>query len=130
MEDLLVLNQEEDQQTCPVVICDRKAGTCRIEGLSFMENSRKFYKPIIDWISEFIESGTLPFHLHLKVSYLNSSSAKIFFDLFAKLKDYKSQGKVVTAEWHYAYFDDEIEEDIDDMIYESEFDIKKVPYNK
>ncbi len=129
MENLQIHKHEEDRQTCPIIICDAEAGTCHIEGLSFMENSGHFYKPVMAWIYEFIEQNNTPFHLQVKVSYMNSSSSKIFFDLFAKLKKYQDEGKSISAEWHYAYYDEEIEEDIDDIIYESQFEIKKVPFS-
>jgi len=95
-----------------------------------MENSRKFYQPILDWIYNYVKSNDTPFKLFIKISYLNSSTSKIFFDLFTTLKDFEMQGKIITAEWHFAYYDEEIEEDIDDMISESGFDILKLPYSK
>ena len=95
MTNLHIHRKEEDQQTCPIIICDADAGTCRIEGLSFMENSSKFYSPVMAWIYEYIEENNTPFHLHMKVGYMNSSSSKIFFDLFANLKKYEEQGKAL-----------------------------------
>ncbi len=130
MSDLHFTIKEEDQPTHPKVLCDSKTGTCSIEGLSFMENSRKFYQPILDWIYNYVKSNDTPFKLFIKISYLNSSTSKIFFDLFTTLKDFEMQGKIITAEWHFAYYDEEIEEDIDDMISESGFDILKLPYSK
>ncbi len=128
MADLSLNIIEEDQPTHPKVLCDVATGTCKIEGLSFMENSRAFYKPVVEWIHNFLKTHDKPLKLVIRISYLNSSSSKIFFDLFADLSDYLLNGKQISCEWYFPTYDEEIEEDIDDMIAESGFDILKKPF--
>lgn len=127
MEDLHINEREEDRRTSPKVSCDFNAGTIKISGWSFMENTGKFYKPIFNWLSEFMENENRPLHLILELKYLNSSSQKIFFDIFDKLKTYQDDGKAVKAEWHFEDFDEETEEDIDYIIEETGFWIEKKP---
>ena len=57
-----------------------------LEGESYPENSFDFYKPIFEWFStEFPKLDF--FELHLKLSYMNSSSIKCILDILNILDD-------------------------------------------
>ncbi len=73
-----------------------------IKGRSIMENSKKFYEPIIgNWLNEYIEQAKEHTTVNIELEYFNSSSSIWIFQLFRKLqKLYKKTGKVV-INWYY-----------------------------
>ncbi len=81
----------------PKVEKDISNGTLSISGISMMEDAMSFYKPIKEWVGEYLESSasiTLDFNLE----YFNSSSAKQIIQLISKLEESNVTGKVI---WKY-----------------------------
>ncbi len=69
-----------------------------LEGESYPENSFDFYKPIFEWFStEFPKLDF--FELHLKLSYMNSSSIKCILDILNILDDSHKSGKIIKIKW-------------------------------
>lgn len=89
-------------QSSPEVLMDREANLIEIKGESFPENTDKFYEPILSWIESYL---ALPEHLdvtlNMEMIYFNSSSAKVFMDLFDMLDGARAQGKTVIVNWIY-----------------------------
>lgn len=120
---------EEDFYTSPSINFNVETGICIIEGESYMEDSIEFYEPVFDWFTDFFEietDKTLTFVL--KLTYYNTSSSKIIFDLLLLLQEYEEDGKSVKVEWHYKSNDLEIEDDIMDMKIETGIEIEMKPY--
>jgi len=74
-------------------------GNISIVGKSYPENTFEFYEPIIKWIEKYFESGLKRLEVNMEITYFNSSSSKLFFDLFDLLEENNSNDIVIN--WIY-----------------------------
>lgn len=79
-----------------------------IRGESYPENAQAYFEPILTAIRQYL--GTAPKHVTLDVqlAYFNSSSTKLFLEMFGLFNDAAIQGSQVTLNWHYDEDDDTI----------------------
>ena len=82
-------------------------GELLIKGRSIPENSIEFYKPIIDWISDYGNSPQSDTSVNIQLEYFNTSSSKCILDVFKKLESLSDTA--VKIKWYY-------EEDDEDML--------------
>lgn len=74
-------------------------GEISIKGKSYPENSFEFYAPIIDWIKNYFSNDNKKFICDFEIIYFNSSSSKLFFDLFDLMNKYNNQELIIN--WIY-----------------------------
>ncbi|MBO7145741.1 MAG: DUF1987 domain-containing protein [Salinivirgaceae bacterium] len=94
--------------TTPEVAFDGNTGELLIEGVSRPEDVLSFYKPVFDWITEYVKNPSAETNLIFKLKYHNSASAKIvcrIMNMFDPL--YKKGGKV-KIKWYYNEADEDI----------------------
>ena len=84
----------------PQVSMDAQNGTISITGKSYPENTFEFYKPIIEWIERYFHSPQSQTILNMEILYFNSSSSKLFFDMFDLLEMHKDKSDI-TINWIY-----------------------------
>jgi len=96
MEKLFI----EETKYTPRIIMDAEKGLLQIEGKSYPENTFEFYKPVIEWIETYFRSPQAKTTLQMEIIYFNSSSSKLFFDLFDLLEEYRERSDI-TIEWIY-----------------------------
>ena len=82
-------------------------GELLIKGRSIPENSIEFYKPIIDWLSDYGNSPQSATAVNIQLEYFNTSSSKCILDVFKKLESLPDTS--VKVKWYY-------EEDDEDML--------------
>lgn len=75
-------------------------GNLSMVGKSYPENTFEFYEPVMRWIKEYFESGNRKFTLNIEITYFNSSSSKLFFDLFDLIEENNSEEVVVNWIYH------------------------------
>ncbi|MDI3526143.1 MAG: hypothetical protein PWR03_326 [Tenuifilum sp.] len=107
----------------PTVILNPETGVIEIKGRSIPENSIEFYRPIVEWLDEYIKNPKPNTVVNVQLEYFNTSSSKCILDVFKKLEQLKKNQHDVIINWYY-------EEDDEDMLeagedYES---IIKVPF--
>ena len=117
--------QSELSPKTPFIELNSETGVFEIKGKSIPDNTLVFYKPMFEWIDNYSLSPVPNTTLNIQLDYFNTSSAKIFADLFKKMEILHAGKKTaVTINWHY--------EDIDDDILEAGESYKsftKVPFN-
>jgi len=112
----------------PTVSFNAKTGICQISGESFLEDTVEFYRPLIDWVDEYIKTVKGPLALIIKLSYFNTSSSRSLLDILNLLRDYEEVGGEVVVNWHFDENDIDMEEDIDDYIIDTGLEINKIPF--
>ncbi len=76
-------------------------GTMSFIGKSYPENTFEFYTPAISWMEEFLSSPSSDkVIINFDISYFNSSSSKLFFDLF-DLLEANSDKSNISINWIY-----------------------------
>jgi hypothetical protein len=90
----------EPTSSSPKVFFDEKTNVFLIEGESYPENSFDFYKPVFNWFDEVFPTLD-SMELHLKISYMNSSSVKCILDIMTILEEAYETGKNCKIKWFY-----------------------------
>jgi len=90
----------EPTSSSPKVMFDEEQQVFQIEGESYPENSFEFYKPVFQWFDEVFPTLN-GLELHLKISYMNSSSVKCILDIMTILDDAYEEGKNCKIKWYY-----------------------------
>ena len=86
----------------PEITLDAQKGFLSFVGKSYPENTFDFYKPTLEWInSYFAEEDLEKTVLEMDIIYFNSSSSKLFFDLFDVLEEAHEKGKEISIRWLY-----------------------------
>lgn len=93
----------------PTVSFDAATGQLEIKGRSIPENSIEFYKPLVDWLTDYAGSPGSNTTVNIQLEYFNTSSSKCILDVFKKLEGIVTSGSAVTINWYY-------EEDDEDML--------------
>ncbi|HOG19057.1 MAG TPA: DUF1987 domain-containing protein [Salinivirgaceae bacterium] len=99
------------------------SGKIEIKGRSIPENSIEFYKPLIDWLDQYLNNPAKMTNVNVQLEYFNTSSSKCILDVLKKLEAIYKAGNEVVVNWHY-------EEDDEDMLEAGEDyqSIIKVPF--
>lgn len=93
----------------PLINFDGQVGIFEMKGKSIPENSVQFYKPMYEWLDNYIQNPAKKTVINIQLDYFNTSSAKCVVDLFKKLEQISKSGKgEVTINWLY----DEPDEDM------------------
>jgi hypothetical protein len=90
-------------------------GNFSIKGKSFPENTFEFYEPVMDWLYEYFQNPKPKTTLNLEILYFNSSTSKLFFDLF-DIFDKNRNKTDITINWIYDKENESIEEAGEDFI--------------
>ena len=116
---------ERGMYISPEVNFDAETGICELKGESFLEETSKFYEPLLQWIKEFKKTGK-PIILNIKLIYFNTSTAKWILNILHNLKDYEEEGFQVTINWYYMKGDVDMREEIEDYEMDSGLNINKI----
>lgn len=104
----------------PKVIFDPKSGNMKIEGKSILVNVEEFYKPLINWLDEFITKPTCnSVEFTFDIEYFNLASTKRFMFILIKLKELLNKNIKVNVIWAYSSNDTyslEMGEDLSQML--------------
>ncbi len=86
----------------PDIKLDAEKGFFSFSGKSYPENTFDFYQPTMEWITAYFKQES---HektvLEMDIIYFNSSSSKLFFDLFDLLEEAHESGKEIMVRWLY-----------------------------
>ncbi len=107
----------------PSVSFNATTGVCELAGESFLEETLKFYEPLLKWLDEFCKTAKKPITFNFKLSYFNTSSSKRILDILLIMKDYEDHGGKVTVNWIFDEEDIDIEEDVEDLMIISELKV-------
>jgi hypothetical protein len=112
MNNLKILGSSDTFFT-PQVDFNAVDGVCTISGESYLENTVEFYKQLLGWLDEYLETHqSIDFHFSL--SYFNTTSSKSILQILLLLKKHKNMKKEVNVTWHYNPDDEDMKEEAED----------------
>lgn len=86
----------------PEINLDAKKGFLSFSGKSYPENTFDFYQPTLEWVNTyFVQETQKSTVIEMDIIYFNSSSSKLFFDLFDILEEAHESGKEIIVRWLY-----------------------------
>jgi len=92
----------EASKYTPEIELNAENNILSIKGKSYPENTFDFYAPVMAWLQEYFAQKDLPkATLNMDIIYFNSSSSKLFFDLFDLLEEAQEKGKEICVNWYY-----------------------------
>jgi hypothetical protein len=116
----------EKTYSTPYINFSSDTGKLMISGESFPENASRFYTPILQWIREYIsETDSQETEMVIEVSYFNSSTSKVFLNIFGILEEAVEEGKDITVNWRCS----KENESAIECGEEFKEDLEKLPFN-
>lgn len=86
----------------PQIDLDAQKSILRFSGKSYPENTFDFYQSTIEWITGYFKQKTQKkTFIEMDIIYFNSSSSKLFFDLFDILEEAQEEGNDIAVRWFY-----------------------------
>ncbi len=125
MENIIIKSSKETPYF-PEVSFDAKSGICEISGESYMEETYKFYLPLLEWIKNYTSENREPLNLVFKLIYLNTSTSKCILDMLEVARDYKEKGKNVEIDWYFDPEDPDMVDEVEDFEAEAGIDINLI----
>ncbi|MBQ9212960.1 MAG: DUF1987 domain-containing protein [Bacteroidales bacterium] len=102
-------------------------GKCVIEGESFLEETAKFYTPLIEWIREYPTYGS-KIDFTFSLTYFNTSTSKWILMMLSELKKLENSGLEVNVTWYYHEDDLDMRDDIGDYMADTGLNINLVSF--
>jgi hypothetical protein len=121
----LVINEVKGSPYYPSVHFNTETGVCEMRGESYMEETYKFYEPLITWINEYIKQKK-PLEINFRLTYFNTNSSRLILDILDLIKKYKDTGGTVTVNWYYDKKDPDMVEEVEDFTLESGMNINLI----
>lgn len=83
----------------PEVLLDKKKGLLSFSGNSLPEDAKGFFDPIMSWIDDYIIEPNDETTVSFKMTYYNTPSSKIIFQILKKFEKAHQNGLKVKALW-------------------------------
>jgi hypothetical protein len=125
MEDL-VIKGEHGNFFIPDIKFVASTGVLEIAGESYLEDTAKFYAPVIDWIREFIQKSKKKLTFNIRLIYFNTSSSRSILDILYLVKEYEKKGFPVEVNWYHKGKDPEIVEEVEDYMLDTDLKINLI----
>lgn len=84
----------------PAIQFNRVSGELSIKGRSMPEDAFTFYKPAIEWLTEYAKNPHKPTNLVINLEYFNTASAKQIFKIISLITEI-AKNTEVCVKWHY-----------------------------
>ena len=122
----IVIKGAHDVFFIPNVNFDYIECKCELGGESYLEETTKFYTPLLNWIDQYYEEIGSPLTFNFSLTYFNTSSSGAILNILNKLKANIKDGKTVTINWYYDADDLDMKEEIEDYIYSTDLPINLI----
>lgn len=103
----------------PEVDFNSQTGVCELRGESYMEETYKFYLPLLNWLKDYTTHIENKVELNVKLIYLNTTSTKCILDMLEILKTFENKGGKVKVNWFYDKNDPDMVDEVEDFEAES-----------
>jgi hypothetical protein len=91
----------ESTHTSPEIFLDAQNGTIEITGRSIPENAMKIYRPVMDWVEQYMVRPKQKTIITLRISFFNTSTSKYLMELLKRFEELHRQGFAVEVNWYY-----------------------------
>ena len=118
----------EGTSKTPTIITDSDQGLVEIAGRSNPENSVEFYKPLMDWVDEYVKTPGQKTTVNIKLEHFNTSSSKMILDVFKRLEPVLDAKREIIVNWYYEDDDEELLEAGETYESMSELPFLMIPY--
>lgn len=85
-----------------------EAGRIYIVGRSIPENPGEFYRPVYEWIKQYIQINGHKTSIELGFEYINTSSTKWIYNIIKEIAEMKDLAENVRIIWYYDNGDEDM----------------------
>lgn len=85
----------------PTINFNAETGILLLKGKSILDNASDFYRPVINWLSEYTANPQEKTVLNVDLEYFNTSSSKCILHIFRKLETVAQNNIEVIINWWY-----------------------------
>ncbi len=103
----------EETAKTPKLSFNAQGGKFLMAGRSIPENSIEFYKPLFEWLDDYVKHSANKTVFDIKLEYFNTSSSKCLVEIFRRLEQIKNQDIVIN--WFYEEDDEDMQESGEDF---------------
>ncbi len=124
MEKLYIPKTDET----PEVNFDPAGNIFEMSGKSLPEDVTDFFDKVVNWLEEYAKNPNDETVFDFKLTYFNTATAKLIFDILNALESISENGKKVLIKWHYSEKDEDMKNagvEYEDLV---EVDFEHVPY--
>jgi hypothetical protein len=93
----------------PDIDFNANTGELIMSGRSILENTPRFYDPLMEWLEKYCDEPAHTTRLHLKMEYFNTSTSKFLLTIVERLAELYQGGSSVEILWYYS------DEDMQDL---------------
>lgn len=98
----------ESTPKTPQINFNGQTGLFEIKGMSCSEYAFNFYKPVFEWLDNYIKSPNDKTIVNIQLKYFNTSSAKCILQLLEKIGNLKEQERNIEVNWYYEKDDEQM----------------------
>ena len=91
----------------PTIKADADKGIIEIRGRSNPENAPEFYKPLLNWVDEYVKKPAAQTEVIIAMEHFNTSSSKVILNMLRRLEVIPGSIKNVVVNWHYEADDED-----------------------
>lgn len=103
MQDLILVSTDRT----PYIEFYAQKGQMKVSGSSIHENPRDFYREVLDWVQEYIQSPAASTQLIFDLNYYNTTSSKFLLDILRLFEELARKGHPIKCEWHTEFPEDD-----------------------
>jgi len=126
MNNILISKPREGNEVFPHIELNAETGICTISGNSYMQNAKKFFKPVLEWFKEYTSSNKGDLLLIYNLQNLNTGTSRVLFQIIEILKKYKTESFNVKIQWKHSEKQDMHIDDIIDITSSFGIDVEVV----
>lgn len=83
-------------------------GSISMHGNSILAYPRKFFQPVMDWVTEYVGQPAERTDVVLKFDYIDTASVQSIFDILKLLKKIPDYEDSVLVNWYFEFDDPEL----------------------
>lgn len=106
LESLII----EDTLKSPRIDFNPEIGEFEISGVSLIENTLDFYKPILRWLKVYVINPHSTTTVIFKLKYSNTSSLQFIYDIISLLNTEQNKKTKLSVVWYYVSDDIDMKE--------------------
>lgn len=91
----------EPTHSHPGISLDSTTGILELYGRSIPENAIAVYRPVMEWLDNYVTKPCKKTTLNFKIEFFNTSSSKFILQILKKLEELYNQGFEVDIHWFY-----------------------------
>jgi hypothetical protein len=85
-----------------------KPGYVKLSGNSILSDPRKFFRPIVEWVEDYVQNPDEKTTVDLKLEYVDTASVQSVFDIMRMFKPLEEKSKDITVNFYFEFDDPEL----------------------